>query len=108
MKNRRPTGGITLHNTILRKIDFCLQYESLVGLSLGVALSLIANKGVITINLLAGLVPLLPFLTFHKVSEITPVSMEFSDIIHKECVKFKTKWIRTGLLEYVYILRNHK
>ena len=45
----------------LIELDFCLHLKLLVGLPLGIALSLIANKAMITINLLAGLVPLRHF-----------------------------------------------
>ena len=50
------------HYTTLRELDFCLQLKSLVRLPLGVALSSIVNKRMITINSFAGLVPLPPFL----------------------------------------------
>ena len=66
-KNNRPTGGIILHN--IERARFLppkkkkKKKKSSLGLPLGVALSSITNKGMITINISVGLVPLPPFLT---------------------------------------------
>ena len=57
VKNNRSTGGVPLHN--IDRAGVPLQLKSFAELPFGVALSLIINEGMITINLL---VPLPQFL----------------------------------------------
>ena len=97
VQNKKPTGGVSLHN--IKRARFPPPMKSLVELPLGVALSLIANTRMITINLLVGLVPLPLFFhnDIHSIVKIILCSVENLAQLCLSCKSTASKTLKRNM-----------